>query len=69
LFYSLGEAKALIEQWRIHFNTTRPHQGINMKPPAPAAWLHTTKAEKALHLSLFPPIPTPQEVMQRLNLQ
>ncbi len=69
LFYSLGEAKVLIEQWRIHFNTTRPHQGINMKPPAPATWLPKTKAEKALHLSLFPPIPTPQEVMQRLNLQ
>ena len=69
LFYSLGEAKVLIEQWRIHFNTTRPHQGINMKPPAPAAWLPKSKAEKALHLSLFPPIPTPQEVIQRLNLQ
>ena len=69
LFYSLGEAKVLIEQWRIHFNTTRPHQGLNMKPPAPAAWLPKTKAEKALHLSLFPPIPTPQEVIQRLNLQ
>jgi hypothetical protein len=27
-----------------------------MKPPAPAAWLPKTKAEKALHLSLFPPI-------------
>ncbi|MFN5445790.1 MAG: integrase core domain-containing protein, partial [bacterium] len=24
------EAKVLIEQWRIHFNTTRPHQGINI---------------------------------------
>ena len=69
LFYSLGEAKVLIEQWRIHFNTTRPHQGRNMKPPAPAAWLPKTKAEKALHLSLFPPIPTPQEVIQTLNLQ
>jgi len=69
LFYCLGEAKVMIEQWRIHFKTTRPHQGLNMKPPAPAAWLPKTKAEKALHLSLFPPIPTPQEVMQRLNLQ
>ena len=39
------------------------------EPPAQAALLPKTKAEKALHLSLFPPIPTPQEVMQRLNLQ
>ena len=35
LFYSLGEARVLIEQWRIHFNTLRPHQSIGKKPPAP----------------------------------
>ena len=69
LFYSLGEARVLIEQWRIHFNTLRPHQSIGKKPPAPGTWLPKTKAEKALHLSLFPAIPTPQAVRQRLNLQ
>jgi transposase InsO family protein len=69
LFYSLGEARVLIEQWRIHFNTQRPHQSIGKKPPAPGTWLARTKAEKDLHLSLFPAIPTPQEVRQRLNLQ
>jgi len=69
LFYSLGEARVLIEQWRIHFNTLRPHQSIGKKPPAPGTWLPKTKAEKALHLSLFPAIPTPQEVRQRLSLQ
>ena len=69
LFYSLGEARVLIEQWRIHFNTLRPHQSIGKKPPAPGTWLPKTKAEKALHLSLFPAIPTPQEVRHRLNMQ
>ena len=69
LFYSLGEARALIEQWRIHFNTLRPHQSIGKRPPAPGSWLPKSKAEKALHLSLFPPIPKPQEVLQRLSLQ
>ena len=69
LFYSLGEARVLIEQWRIHFNTLRPHQSIGKKPPAPGTWLPKTKAEKALHLSLFPAIPTPQEIRQRLSLQ
>lgn len=24
----LGEAKVLIEQWRIHFSITLPHQGL-----------------------------------------
>jgi hypothetical protein len=69
LFYSLGEAKVLIETWRIHGNTTRPQQGINMKPPAPAAWLPKTKVEKALNLTLFPAIPKPQEVTEGLSLQ
>ena len=37
LFYSLGEARVLIEQWRIHFNTLRPHQSIGKshQPQAP----------------------------------
>lgn len=69
LFYSLGEARVLIEQWRIHFNTLRPHQSIGKKPPAPGTWLLKTKSKKALHLSLFPAIPTPNEVRQRLSLQ
>jgi transposase len=58
-----------IYAWRIHFNTLRPHQSIGRKPPAPGTWLPKTQAEKALHLSLFPAIPTPQEVRHRLNLQ
>jgi hypothetical protein len=65
----LDEAQALIEQWRIHFNTQRPHQSLGKKPPAPGTWLPKTKAEKDLHLSLFPAIPAPPEVRQRLSLQ
>jgi len=57
-----------MEQWRIHFNTLPSHQSIGKKPPAPGIWIPKTKAEKALHLSLFPEIPTPQEVRQRLSL-
>ena len=68
LFYSLGEAKILIEQWRIHYNTVRPHRSIGRRPPAPASWGHYPTAHDALHHSLFPPIPTPQEVKERLNL-
>jgi transposase InsO family protein len=33
LFYSLGEARVLIEQWRIHFNTLRPQQTIGKNHP------------------------------------
>lgn len=68
LFYSLNEARILIEQWRIHYNTVRPHRSIGRRPPAPASWTSSSTTQQALHHSLFPPIPTPTEVNQRLSL-
>jgi len=68
LFYSLNEARILIEQWRIHYNTVRPHRSTGRRPPAPASWAVGSTPNNALHQSLFPPIPTPLEVSQRLNL-
>lgn len=40
IFYTLREAKVLIEQWRQHYNTVRPHSSLGYRPPAPAtiAW-------------------------------
>jgi transposase InsO family protein len=35
IFYSLREAKVVIEQWRIHYNTRRPHSSLGYRPPAP----------------------------------
>ena len=37
IFYSLKEAKVVIEQWRKHYNTKRPHCALGYRPPAPAA--------------------------------
>ncbi|CTQ62896.1 putative transposase OrfB [Roseibium album] len=34
-FYSLKEAQILIEQWRKHYNTKRPHSALGYRPPAP----------------------------------
>ena len=39
LFYSLAEAKYLVENWRQHFNALRPHSSLGYRPPAPAAIL------------------------------
>ena len=36
IFYSLREAQAVIEKWRIHYNTKRPHSALGYRPPAPA---------------------------------
>lgn len=35
IFYTLNEAKIVIEQWRRHYNTVRPHSALGWKPPAP----------------------------------
>ena len=35
IFYTLKEAQVLIERWRIHYNTVRPHSALGYRPPAP----------------------------------
>ena len=35
IIYSLNEAEVLLEQWRIYYNTIRPHSSLDYKPPAP----------------------------------
>jgi putative transposase len=35
IFYSLKEAQVLIEMWRRHYNTARPHSALGYRPPAP----------------------------------
>jgi transposase InsO family protein len=35
LFYTLKEAEVMIEKWRVHYNTIRPHSSLGGKPPSP----------------------------------
>jgi len=42
IFYSLREAEVLVEAWRRHFNTVRPHSALHYSPPAPEAILPAT---------------------------
>jgi putative transposase len=39
IFYSLKEARVVIEQFRKFFNTERPHSALGYRPPAPASWI------------------------------
>ncbi len=39
IFYSLREAQVIIEAWRRHYNTIRPHSALGYRPPAPEAIL------------------------------
>ena len=35
IFYSLKETQVIIERWRNHYNTVRPHSSLGYRPPAP----------------------------------
>ena len=35
VFNTLLEARVLIEQRRVHYNTVRPHSSLGYRPPAP----------------------------------
>ena len=37
IFYTLQEAKVLVEQWRQIYNKVRPHSALGYRPPAPEA--------------------------------
>src|SRR5262249_16062234 len=39
IFYTLREAQIVIESWRCHYNTIRPHASLGYKPPAPEVFL------------------------------
>ena len=58
IFYTLLEAKVLIERWRVEYNTVRPHSASGYQPPAPqgvgAAILRRRPQRAALELCRAP---------------
>jgi transposase InsO family protein len=60
IFYSLAEAKIVIESWRRHYNTERPHGSLGYKPPAPEVFI------PAFVAGALPPRPaTPPALAER----
>ena len=51
IFYTLREAKVLIENWRREYNAIRPHGSLGNRPPAPEALVDWLPPEA------FPPRP------------
>ena len=35
IFYTLKEAQIIIEEWKKHYNTKRPHSALGYRPPVP----------------------------------
>ncbi len=56
IFYTLREAKLLIDRWRQEYNTFRPHSALGYRPPAPEAVLgsipNTTGLQSAATVGL-----------------
>ncbi|MCO6389408.1 IS3 family transposase [Aliihoeflea sp. 40Bstr573] len=48
IFYTLAEARIIVESWRRHFNTVRPHGSLGYKPPAPEVFIPAFAARTAL---------------------
>ena len=47
IFYTLNEAKIVIEAWRQHYNTIRPHSSLGYRPPAPEVIIWPTAKQAA----------------------
>jgi putative transposase len=49
IFYTLTEAKVLIEHWRREYNVFRPHSSLGYRPPVPAAITPLSLGSAPLH--------------------
>jgi putative transposase len=47
IFYTLKEAKVIIERWRRHYNTVRPHSSLGYRPPAPKVFVPARPASQS----------------------
>lgn len=66
LFTTLYEAQVLIERWRVHYNTKRPHSSLGYRPPAPQTILPT---HSRMAYTTFQPILNGHNHVQRLTLK
>ena len=55
IFSSLKEAQVIIESWKRHYNTVRPHGSIDYKPPAPEVFVPAFTAWPAAQPRPAPP--------------
>jgi len=59
IFYTLLEAKVLIERWRQHYNWIRPHSALGYRPPAPEGVLIGASAAGCASLGPLAPLRPP----------
>jgi putative transposase len=67
-FYSLKEAQVVIEQWRVQYNTVRPHSSLGYRPPAPvASWPKQPGHGYVENAARFPHTHTPDDDYGKLS--
>ena len=59
IFYSLREAEIILESWRRHYNTVRPHASLGYRPPAPEVLIPALTAWPAAPARSAPPARPP----------
>jgi putative transposase len=64
IFYTLKEARIIVESWRHHYNTVRPHASLGYRPPAPEVFVPAFAARAALQ----PQPATPPALAQRPSM-
>ncbi len=52
IFYTLKEAQIIVENWRRHYNTVRPHESLGYKAPAPEVFIPAFRTPTATSLSV-----------------
>jgi transposase InsO family protein len=55
IFYSMREARVVIESWRRHYNAVRPHASLEYRAPAPEVIVPTPAAWPAAQTRPAPP--------------
>lgn len=55
IFFTLREARTVIESWRRHYNAIRPHTALDYQPPAPEAAVFVPPAWPAPLVGAAPP--------------
>ena len=63
IFYTLKEAQIVIESWRRHYNSVRPHASLRYRPPAPEVFVPAFAAWPAALTRPAPPARLP--IVQR----
>jgi putative transposase len=67
IFYTLKEAQVVIESWRRHTNSVRPHASLGYRPPAPEVFVPAFDAWSAALARPAPPAMLPVVPRPALN--